>query len=445
MKWLAYLMLVVVTACSFGAKEPNWINQRPADNNYYSAVISAPKKVPNYADIARENALREISTQISVQIDADIALNETEANGIPSSDIISQIRSSSRNKLANVQLAGSYETKNEYWAYYRLSKSEYLAWRMRQRDLAMGQALPLLAEFDAATDDVASGITALLKALELVVDFADMDLSTKYKGDSVNLYNELFSRLNRLPVNLKTELATTKLAVVAKQRKKFIVPVKAVWTSDGKTYDSKVFPLQFSFTRGKGDVVTSTLTDNEGKAELILRRVMDFAELQQIAVNPDKQYWLSRIENPVVKRMFGLLQFQPAVLDLSVSRPKAYLDYTFDNTAGSAYRDLLVKKLQDLDMEVVADSSVSDFTFKVIVISRDGDFVPSLKLYTAQADAYVELLNSKGYKSIYNSNLTNIKSTGATPALARKMSELNSIVEVNDKLMYMLVEQYIMY
>ncbi|MDY0150665.1 MAG: LPP20 family lipoprotein [Candidatus Cloacimonas sp.] len=445
MKYLGLIFVLLLTACSLAKKEPVWVLQHPVDSGFYTAVIRTSKQAPNYTDTARDNALREISTQISVQIDSDIALKETEANGIASSELVSQIRSSSRNKLANIQLAGSYETDKEYWAFYRLSKSDYQAWRKQQRDLAVQQALPLLSEFDDSTADAAPGITALLKALELIVDYTDMDLSTSYNGQEVNLYNELFSRLNRLPENLKPELAVANLPVVAKQRQTHIVPATMYYFKDKQKYSCKAFPLVFSFVSGKGDIVNTTLTDNEGKADLVIRRITDFTDPQQISMAPDKQYWLSRIENPIVKQMFKLLQFPPAILNLKVSRPKAYLDYSFDNTAGSAYRDLLVRKLQDLDLEVVADSSKSDFTFKVIVISRDGDFVPSLKLYSAKADAYVELLQSKGYSSLYNTNLTNIKSTGLTTETARKMSELNSIVEINDKLMYMLVEQYIMY
>lgn len=438
-------VLLLLAACSFSPKEPLWIKQSPQDLAYYSAVIRVPKTAPNYAELARENALREISTQISVQIDSDIALSETEANGILSAELISQIRSSSRNRLSNLQLSGTYETDKDFWAYYRLSKSEYLAWRMKQRDQAMQQAILLLAEFDAATTDAAPGITALLKAMELIVDFADMDLATNYEGRQVNLYNELFSRLNRIPQCLVSVMETNNLAVVAKQRKKYIVPTAVYYVKNEQNHACKAFPIRYSFLSGKGDIVSTTLTDNQGKAELLIRRIMDFSDPQTIAMVPDKDYWLNRIENPLVKRMFNILQFNPAMLNLKVSRPKAYLDYSFDNTPGSEYRDLLVRKLQDLDLEVVSDSTLSDFTFKVIIISRDGDYVSRLNLYSAQSDAYVELLNSKGYNSIYNNNLTNIKSTGTSPGAARLMSELNAIVEINDKLMYMLVEQHIMY
>lgn len=442
---LFILVTIWISACSLGKKEPQWISQNPLDPGYYSAVVRISRKAPDYLDLARDNALKEISTQINVTLDSEVALKEMEANGIPSAEIVNQIRSSSRSKLSNIQLAGSYQNKSDYWAYYRLSKSEYLAWRLKQRDLAIEQAKVYLQEFDQATTDIAPGITSLLKAMELIVDFADLDLRTSYAGEKVNIYNELLFRFNRLPEMISLSFAQNLLKVVAKQREKQIVGVRTAYLKDQQTYSARSFPLVFAFRNGNGDIVRQALSDNSGQAELIIRRITDFSNPQFIELTPDKEYWLSRVENPLVKRMLNILQFTPVRLQLSVSKPKAYLDYSFNNGPGSGYRDLLVKKLQDLDLEVVADSTSSDYIFRIMVMSREGEYVSRLKLFSASADAYVELLQSRGFKSVYNTNLTNIKSTAADPAYARQMSELNAVAEICDQLLFMLVEQHIMY
>jgi len=441
MKNIIYLLItLLLSSCATGKKEPAWVHQSPTDGAYYNSVVRINKKAPNYVDLARDNALKDISTQISVVIDANVALTEGEVNGVPSAEIVNQIRTSSRNKLANVQLAGSFQTDKDYWAYYRLSKSEYFSWRQAQSNLAIQQAIPLLQEFDEATSNIASGITALLKAMELTIDFADMDLSTIYKGQRINLYNELLARLNRLPENLKLQYSVNEISVVAKQRDRLIIPVSVAY----KSFYCKSFPLIFNFRGGAGDIVTKTFTDSDAKADLIIRRITDFGDPQFIEMKTDKDYWFSRIENPVVKHMLELLQFPAVTLKLNVSRPKAFIDYSFDNTPGSSYRDILAKKLQDLDLEVVADSTKSDYIFKVIVVSKDGDYVSRLNLFSASADAYVDLRQRKGYKSLYSTYITGVKSTGSSRETALKMSELNAITEICDKLLYMLVEQHIM-
>ena len=442
MKRGLYILLLLLSACSVGKKQPEWTLQQPFDNGYYSAVVKIPKKAPNYKELARNEAIREISTQISVQIDSDIALKETEANGIPSSELISSIRSSSNNKIRDLQLVGTYETKNDYWAYYRLSKSEYYAWRKNQCEQATAQALNLLNEFDLSQTNLTSGISALLKGLELIVDYTDMDLTTIYRNKQINLYNELFFRLNHLTEKVKINYAEKEIDLTAKQRERKSI---AVFVNYQQEIPVNNFPVCFNFLSGKGEIVAEGLTDENGKAELIINRITSFSTPQFIEAKPDKDFWLVGIENPIVKTMFGNLQFLPATLKLNVNRPKAFVQYSFNNTSGTDYRNILLKKLQDLDLEISTNQNESDYTFKVNIITRNSEFLPLLKQYSAVADAYIELIDSRTGKSIYNTNLTGIKSVAVTTDAVKGKNELDAVNELCDKVMFMLVQQYIMY
>jgi len=442
MKRGLYILLLLLSACSVGKKQPEWTLQQPFDNGYYSAVVKIPKKAPNYKELARNEAIREISTQISVQIDSDIALTETEANGILSSELISSIRSSSNNKIRDLQLVGTYETKNDYWAYYRLSKSEYYAWRKNQCEQATAQALNLLNEFDLSQTNLTSGISALLKGLELIVDYTDMDLTTSYRNKQINLYNELFFRLNHLTEKVKINYAEKEIDLTAKQRERKSI---AVFVNYQQEIPVNNYPVCFNFLSGKGEIVAEGLTDENGKAELIINRITSFSTPQFIEAKPDKDFWLVGIENPIVKTMFGNLQFLPATLKLNVNRPKAFVQYSFNNTSGTDYRNILLKKLQDLDLEVSTNQNESDYTFKVNIITRNSEFLPLLKQYSAVADAYIELIDSRTGKSIYNTNLTGIKSVAVTTDAVKGKNELDAVNELCDKVMFMLVQQYIMY
>ncbi|HQB49156.1 MAG TPA: LPP20 family lipoprotein [Candidatus Cloacimonas sp.] len=442
MKRGLYILLLLLSACSVGKKQPEWTLQQPFDNGYYSAVVKIPKKAPNYKELARNEAIREISTQISVQIDSDIALKETEANGIPSSELISSIRSSSNNKIRDLQLVGTYETKNDYWAYYRLSKSEYYAWRKNQCEQATAQALNLLNEFDLSQTNLTSGISALIKGLELIVDYTDMELTTSYRNKQINLYNELFFRLNHLTEKVKINYAEKEIDLTAKQRERKSI---AVFVNYQQEIPVNNYPVCFNFLSGKGEIVAEGLTDENGKAELIINRITSFSTPQFIEAKPDKDFWLVGIENPIVKTMFGNLQFLPATLKLNVNRPKAFVQYSFNNTSGTDYRNILLKKLQDLDLEVSTNQNESDYTFKVNIITRNSEFLPLLKQYSAVADAYIELIDSRTGKSIYNTNLTGIKSVAVTTDAVKGKNELDAVNELCDKVMFMLVQQYIMY
>ncbi|HPZ01789.1 MAG TPA: hypothetical protein PLI24_03655, partial [Candidatus Cloacimonas sp.] len=351
-------------------------------------------------------------------------------------------RSSSNNKIRDLQLVGTYETKNDYWAYYRLSKSEYYAWRKNQCEQATAQALNLLNEFDLSQTNLTPGISALLKGLELIVDYTDMDLTTIYRNKQINLYNELFFRLNHLTEKVKINYAEKEIDLTAKQRERKSI---AVFVNYQQEIPVNNYPVCFNFLSGKGEIVAEGLTDENGKAELIINRITSFSTPQFIEAKPDKDFWLVGIENPIVKTMFGNLQFLPATLKLNVNRPKAFVQYSFNNTSGTDYRNILLKKLQDLDLEVSTNQNESDYTFKVNIITRNSEFLPLLKQYSAVADAYIELIDSRTGKSIYNTNLTGIKSVAVTTDAAKGKNELDAVNELCDKVMFMLVQQYIMY
>lgn len=446
MRKILYLLiiLVVMGACSMSKQVPEWVEQRPYNNEYYTAVVRFNKKAPNYVDLARDNALREISTQISVQIDSDIYLKETEANGIPSAELISQIKSSSRNKLKDIQLYGTYENDRDYWAYYRLSKSAYHAWRVQQRDLAISQALKLMEEYDDASTGITAGISSLLKALELVVDFTDLDLTAAYRGNEINLYNELFSRLQSLPETIVINLDPQNINMVAKLRRTASVSLNVKYNKESRIIAASAFPLKYDFDSGAGDIVETGVTDTNGMAMLVINRISSYSPQQSIYVTPDKAYWLQSLENPVIKQMFSILRFSPAKLNISVNKPRAFLIYSFDGKPGSSYKDMVVNKLQNLDMEVLTDIKASDYTFRIEIVSHEGEYVNNLRLYSATADANVELLDTRTGISLFSTTVAGIKSTGNNRENARKASELAAVNRICDNLMFSLVEQHIM-
>jgi len=438
------VLLVVLGACSVSKQVPEWVVQRPYNNEFYTAVVRYSKQAPNYVELARDNALREISTQISVQIDSDIYLKETEANGIPSSELISQIKSSSRNKLKDIQLVGTHEDAKDYWAYYRLSKSSYHSWRVQQRDLAIAQALKLMAEFDDSTTGITAGIASLLKALELVIDFTDLDLSARYQDKEVNLYNELYGRLQGLPERLAFSFDPNEISLVAKLRRTAEVNANVTYSKDSAVHRANAFPLKYSFERGMGEIVSSAVSDANGRAKLTINRISSFHPQQSISMLPDKAYWLASIENPIIKQMFSLLRFSPAQIAINVSKPRAFLIYSFNGKPGSSYRDIVVNKLQNLDLEVVTDIKASNFTFRVEISGNEGEYVSSLRLFSASADANVELLDTITGQSIFSTTIAGVKSTGNNRENAIKASELAAVNRVCDNLMFTLVEQHIM-
>ena len=88
MKYIYLFLLPFVFSC--GVKKtasiepmpvaPNWVQQKPIENFYYSGIGMAVKSGNNYQAIAKNNALNDLASEISVQINSTSVLYQIESN-----------------------------------------------------------------------------------------------------------------------------------------------------------------------------------------------------------------------------------------------------------------------------------------------------------------------------------------------------------------------------
>ncbi|MCT4624071.1 MAG: LPP20 family lipoprotein, partial [Schleiferiaceae bacterium] len=62
------------------APAPNWVKQKPIESPYYSGIGMAIKSSPDYLAIAKNNALNDLASEISVQIKSSSVLYQVENN-----------------------------------------------------------------------------------------------------------------------------------------------------------------------------------------------------------------------------------------------------------------------------------------------------------------------------------------------------------------------------
>ncbi len=87
------------------------------------------------------------------------------------------------------------------------------------------------------------------------MDYTDRDLTTLTKAMRLNLYNELFYRLNRLPETFSIKFANNEIDLTAKQRERKTVSLAVSYNKNGQEYPCSNFPVCFIFSSGKGEIV----------------------------------------------------------------------------------------------------------------------------------------------------------------------------------------------
>ena len=70
------LVILLSVSCSWTKKSvkidapvyPDWIQNRPLSNDYYIGIAKALKNKSDYSSIAKQNALMDLSSEISVKL-----------------------------------------------------------------------------------------------------------------------------------------------------------------------------------------------------------------------------------------------------------------------------------------------------------------------------------------------------------------------------------------
>ena len=152
---LVILMLVLVAACgkkketvsasrnaTVATPPPEWVGNRPHSLSYYIGVGSCSKfsQPYDFQTIAKKNALNDLASEISVRVQGQTFLNSLEVNDSFSEEFISNVSTSTDEKIQDYEVAGSWEDKNEYWIYYRLDKARYQAAKQAKKSAAMNMA-----------------------------------------------------------------------------------------------------------------------------------------------------------------------------------------------------------------------------------------------------------------------------------------------------------------
>ncbi len=439
------MVLIVISACTDNYSIPAWVSEPQNDAGFYQVIVSVPKYDNRYKEQAFEQALKSISMQINVNVDASVSSKETEAFGLSYTDFSSSIQTSSRTQLKNVELVKSSENKLAYYAHYRLNKQDYQQERLRQTQLSKNLALDLLGKYDKALAGKRTNFiqtsSFIIKALDELSDFVDMDLNAIYEGQNINLYTENMQRLASLASNLKLELEPNEIDARLGRKIDLQSTVSC-------KYDSKLdligVPLNASFSRGAGLLTTELVTNPRAEALLEINSISSEEKHQSVAIEVNKTKLIELSSHPLVKKMLASLHFASTNLTLNVSRPKVFVDYSFNKQASPNQR-LIEDRLRELKIEVVNDASIADYILKVELLSKQGSYIEYLNQYSGFCDAFISLIDAQTKDVLASENLREVKSTGLNKEQAELASEPICIKTLNQDQLYRLISNYLFF
>ncbi len=398
------------------SKKPSWIEQRPVTPFYYIGIGSAPKEgnEADYRQAAKDNALQDLSSEIQVNISSAFIHNLTEKSGIVEEDVKSQVRSSTKASLEGYEAAGTWEDENTYWVYYRLSKDVYKQKRDERRESARKLALDLYKKAGQKTAalDPASALRMYVQAVGAMQEFLAEPLKAKMMGKTVILQNEIFSALQEVLAALELNSSKTRLSAKSSQALKEPLLVTATFRDkSGTAHKVNGLPLNFSFVRGKGTLVSYLETNSQGIARCQVSRIGAGDKLQiiqaQVAIKQMQPEKFSALAQNIINN----LSIPQIRFILNVSGLTVFVDASEKNlgrdTGMLVVEPRLKTAMADKGFTFTDDMSKADILIDLKAASRKGAQV--YNLYSAFADVNISVTDLRTGQEIYKKALSNIK------------------------------------
>jgi len=402
---LFIMILITATITNAGEKKPAWVEKRPANPFYYTGIGMALKSNNNYQQIAKENALQDLSSEITINISSEVILEVVEDAEKIVEELKSQIQSKTKTNLEGYELVDSWDGENEYWLYYRLSKDKYADLKKERIKSATELGLNLFSNAKEKTNDPSAALNLYLQSIDAIAEFITEPLQVNYQGSKIYLQNTVFTELQTL-LNV-INLTPTQSKINAKVGR----PIKTAVSIEAKFQNANPInnlPLRFYFSKGGGELIEFVQTNISGIANCTVSKINSNNKIQilnaEIALFQDTnslitQSFLKNLNIPATKiilEVSSLLFFiEASEIHLGQNLDIKYIEPKIKNT------------LTDKGFAFSDDIANADIYLQLKATSRKGAEV--YNLFSSFADLTLSATNLSTGDEIYKNSLNGIK------------------------------------
>ncbi|MCG8319965.1 MAG: LPP20 family lipoprotein [Cytophagales bacterium] len=163
------------------SRKPDWVIRKPTQNGYYVGLGSAKTSQVDYHRVAKDKALEDMVTEISVTVDATSFLYQAEFGRQFTERYEAFIKTNSLEELSEFELLDDWTDGKEYWVAYGLSKSRYRELKDRKLQAAKTIALEHLknAGFNEQHGKFLTAIHSYLKTIDALKHYLNEPVRAK--------------------------------------------------------------------------------------------------------------------------------------------------------------------------------------------------------------------------------------------------------------------------
>ena len=420
MKRIFQRLLLLFLLSTVYTKQPDWVLKRPINNSYFIGIgIAMKSNSKEYIRSAKNNALSDLSSEISVNISSELVDIMIERSGMSEEETRSEIHASTKADLEGYELVDTWENKNEYWVYYRLLKELYEEQKRLKRENAINLSLDLItnakekeSNWEAQGETINAAIEYYIQALKPIQNYYGEPLETYYDGNKIFLQNKIFTSLQWILSKIKLKAINPKLNVKVGSTIQNNLKVLATFSEDGEEVNVTNLPISFSFIKGQGELVEIIRTNSKGIAKSQIINISPLIKLQMIKCSLDlTNYFIEDSTSNYLLNTLKNINTPSSKFIINVIGPTVYLEsieYNMGNLLSIKIIEPKIKKyLTEKGYSFTDDIASADALISINAESRKGSEMYGQ--YISFVDATISVTDMNSGEEIYTNSLQSKK------------------------------------
>ena len=403
---------------SGGGKKPRWVKERPVNNDYYTGIGVASTHEANYMKVAKNNALTDLISEISVTISGNSVLHQLEDESGFREEFESYTRTSIKDQLEGYELVDSYTGDDRHWVYYRLSVEKYKRLKREKLEKARSLAKDFFekAMTAEAEKDIHNALNYYVKAFKAVKPYLDEDLSIFLLNHGrINLGNAIYQNIQEIFSSIKVEPKKEVFSLQALSKNNQPVSATVYYKKDDEKYRVSGLPFLFSFPDLEIRKTEQVQSNPAGRITSTIAGMAPKGKQHTIKATLNTNIYFGEDgKDNLLQQLFSLKGSVPyGYLTVHVRGLNAWFEAreeTFGNTEAShPMTNIFKKMLTENFFSLVSDQDEADVIIKVTANTSQGKFMEKYGLYTAYLTCNISVINAGTQAEVYSTGLQNIK------------------------------------
>ena len=416
------ILLLVVAACSPKvqppdpeALKPSWLKTEPFQDGYYTGIGHSIKDgTNNYIQAAKKSALDDLVSEIKVNVSSTSVLSSMEVDQKLQEQYEQIIKTTATDDIEEFELVDAWEDATNYWVYYRLSISRYRQIKEEQKVNATILATDYLKKAREAekANDHLQALSFYFQAFRSVEKYLGDPIRVNIEGQDVLLVNETHASIQRMLDKITVRVDPSEIMLNRRVNQSEQSVIATASFKDKKS--AAGIPLKASFEKGSGDIFPEYVTDEKGKAKILINRINSKEIEQIVAVKVNIDALSGKTTSPIYALIAQTLNVPRAQVMMKVQRPVVYLTADERSLGSSRSNYQITSKLKNVlannGFEFTEDKRKADLWFDVKADSEKGSVSGSI--YITYLTSVIKVTAMKEAKEIYETTLDRVKGYG---------------------------------